>query len=604
MARKGDRGDLKNIKITDFNYQQGSRRFSETRHPPRLARSRNNLAAFSQYYDLCFVASRDKILVHTPISLEGRLLPPRSTIDVHSYNVGVPGYIDPAYPHSINQLIVADLGLEELVIVATDDGDVVAYMARSIRNEIYDRGRAYNTPCFRSTIKPFFLRSVGHSAWGIAVHQKARMIAVSANSYDIYVFALALGQVDSDSSDEESSHEDAVSEFQPPSDDVQPSPHDRSQTHALILSSHEANIPSIAFCNPYGENTEDVYLASTDIYGITYVWDVWKHRPFLHLTSSRGRTWGWGLLCIDPVFAQQVETTSELFGIEPKIESERGRIDITRALSNAPGYEDTHFSTRQRRKDQGPNEDLMDDSTTDEDESSVEINSDIDAPANEDGFEAFGIPSTEKPKGSAVVNPKLLTLEKVSDPPTQSTFYVFHTMKRDVRLLQFVHRRHPPNLLESEYRVGWQPKEIICEYLLDQHFHRYDRPLKRLQRLNMVHQVPELNLIIAGDQIGRVALLTLTRRKAKKGTDKLDEVGFRVEAFLPSSAQEDAGFRPRMDLLGVAVGPVQGHERQREDLLDAATGIRLKRQRPVRSRAYRVMLYYLDHSVLSYEITR
>lgn len=617
MARKGD---LKAIKITQCRYQQGHERISESQPPPRLAPFQNNLVAFSQYYDLCFVASQDRILVHSPISLELRLLPPRSIIHLASSNSGLAGYIDPRQPHSINQLAVADLGLEELVIAVTDDGDVVAYTTRSIRNEIHDRGLAYNTPCFRSTVRPYFLRNVGNSAWGIAVHQEARMIAVSSNSHKIHVFAFALGHFSSDSSDEDSDRQEtASSELQPSCDGTEwehswdaPRPSDRSRNQELILVSHETNIPNLAFYNPYDRRIQDVFLASTDIHGSTYIWNVWKHIPLLQLMPSRGRIWGWGLLCIDPVFAQQAETTSELFGTEQDIDLKPPSVDITHALSHVPGYEDVHFSTRERRKNHAASDDLMDESTTDDDE---DVGNDVDdlddgddaetgssnddSPGDEEDSPAIRGPSFNESKASAAANRKPRASTKASEPLKHFMFCVIHTTRRDVRLLQFLHKIPPVDTM-----VNWLPKEIICEYILDQHLHPYDRYLRNLQRLNMVHQVPELSLVIVGDQMGRVALLTITRRKAENGVDKLDDFGFRVEAFLPFGSQEDAGHRPKKNLLGVAVGPVQGHERQREDLFDAATGARLNRRRVTQSRPYRVMLYYSDHTVLNYEITR
>ncbi|KAL8672630.1 MAG: hypothetical protein Q9168_002906 [Polycauliona sp. 1 TL-2023] len=594
--------DLKSLKISQCPYQEGARRFHEPRPAPDsspydLSPFRNNLVAFSQYYNLCFVAAQDHILVHSPMSLRGRLLGPRSYFPVHRSGANLRGYIDPVHPHAINHLVVADLGHEELVIVATDDGDVVAYTTRSIRNDIHVRMRGYRAcRLFCTTVKPYYIRNCGASAWGLAVHGAARMIAVSCNSHDIYVIAFALGRSSSDTPDDEIDWEDISSHLQPSLDDEEPmrrepSPSDRSQDQWIVLSSHQANIPNIAFYNPYDPDVNNVFLASTDIHGSTIVWDVWKKAPFFQPGTPIDHTWGWGLLCIDPDFAQRVQTTSELIGVERGIDPDAPRIDITAALSNVPDYEDTYFATRERRdnpagSDASTAATITDDGVDDDDDEGQESfhsgdNTGIDSPASE----------------CSSVNISR-AFPKLMDPPRQSTFYVLHSTRRDVRLLQFVHKK-----TSIEAPMGWRSKEVLCQYLLDQHMRPVDRHMRRLQRLNIMHQVPELNLVIVGDQMGRVALLTMTGRRAASGQDG-HEFGFRVEAFLPFSWQEDGGKRPKTELLGVAVAPVQGHERQREDLFVAATGVPLRRWRKARTRAYRVMLYYLDHTVLSYEISR
>ena len=75
---------------------------------------------------------------------------------------------------------------------------------------------------------------------------------------------------------------------------------------------------------------------------------------------------------------------------------------------------------------------------------------------------------------------------------------------------------------------------------------------KHLERMNMIHQIPELGLVIIGTQIGRCAVCTLTRQQED------GEVGLRVDWVLPFDKQEQTGERPVMPLLGLAVGPIQG----------------------------------------------
>lgn len=82
------------------------------------------------------------------------------------------GYIDPWEPHAINSLTVGELGFEEVLVSAHDDGDVCVWYTRDLS-------------------KLAFRVSVGESAWGVALHKEQRLLAVSANNHLIQVFELA-----------------------------------------------------------------------------------------------------------------------------------------------------------------------------------------------------------------------------------------------------------------------------------------------------------------------------------------------------------------------------------------------------------------------------
>ncbi|KAL8767702.1 MAG: hypothetical protein Q9209_005882 [Squamulea sp. 1 TL-2023] len=606
MSRKRD---FKATEITECGYQSGAQRFSQTQPPPKVSPYRNNLVAFSQYYNLCFVASQESILIHTPIYLNQTLLPPRSIINLASSNSGLIGFIDHAHPHSINQLVVANLGIEELVIAVTDDGDVVAYTTRSIRDDINHHGSAYNIPCFHhNNIKPYFLRNVGMSTWGVAVHQEARMIAVSSNSTRIHVFAFALTlDLDHRSSALDDSDWVRVST----QDNLLRAGADRSRNLEIILTGHETNIPSVAFYNSYDRAIEDIFLVSTDIDGATYVWDVWKQKPVTRLISPKARSRGWGLACIDPFFLRRTISTEELFGLTRGAVTKGSSIEITHALPLVPGYESSHFTSRHRMKNHVAIDDLMDVVTNNEgedlDDYVHDLNDDEGEGSEPEEYDdsnegevhtANGDHRIDESTASAAASSVARASVGVPDAAGRLTFCVLQTTQHDARLVHML-RSSAPTQAKGPRPV----KEILCRSILDQRLHPHDQYLARLQRLNMVHHVPELCIVVIGDQMGRVALLAMTRRQESTvGLGNLDDVGFRVEAFLPYKSQEDAGQRPKTELLGVAVGPVQGHEQQREDLLD--TGALHRRRLVLRSRAYRVMLYYRDHTVLSYEIKR
>ena len=138
-------------------------------------------------------------------------------------------------------------------------------------------------------------------------------------------------------------------------------------------------------------------------------------------------------------------------------------------------------------------------------------------------------------------------------------------------------------------------RAVLCSNALQQKLPPGIQHLRRIERLNMIHQIPELGVVVIGNQIGRVGLLTLTTwRPTEKGRRKLSRVpdvkvhaGFKISAILPRQSQEGRNMRPETPLLGMAVSPIQGH---------GTTNAGLRR--------YRLLMTYYDHTILSYEILR
>ena len=120
----------------------------------------------------------------------------------------------------------------------------------------------------------------------------------------------------------------------------------------------------------------------------------------------------------------------------------------------------------------------------------------------------------------------------------------------------------------------------------------------------MLLQIPELGVVALATQAGRVALLTMTVMK-QRSKSKEEKAGFRVDWLLPLKSQEDKGMRPESPLLGMAVGPVQGMEMVPESRDEPREdGGREAWRAAGGSRRYRLMMFYYDHTVLSYEIWR
>lgn len=165
---------------------------------PQISRWRLNVTALSQVYNLYFVAYKNQIHVSRTRSCVTNALPafpdlllkPRASS--MSYRVG--GGIDPDFPHQVNHLIVGDLGAEEIVLLAFDDGDVIAYYTKSIEDALVQREREEGSRTMKP-VEPFFHENVGKSAWGLAIHKKSRLIAVGTNNHNVAVFIFALAGI-------------------------------------------------------------------------------------------------------------------------------------------------------------------------------------------------------------------------------------------------------------------------------------------------------------------------------------------------------------------------------------------------------------------------
>ena len=222
---------------------------------------RCELTGLSKVYNLYFVADVDTIRVYQPSfpdqSLSDEVLVLHPPVSVP----GLRGYIDPHCPHSITRLHVDYLGREEIILVTCDDGDVIGYRVQEIQQAIEDRrpsGAKSNTDK-SSQVRVFLHRNVGKSAWGLAVHREARLIAISANTRRITVIAYALvGTTDSS----ETSNLD---------DDGTPDYPTRRQRDHVITCSAQSNIPSVSFDNS-GRDPSGRWMFSSCIDGRSLLW--------------------------------------------------------------------------------------------------------------------------------------------------------------------------------------------------------------------------------------------------------------------------------------------------------------------------------------------
>ena len=260
---------------------------------PQLLTWKNNLTSLSRVYNLYFIASVDKILVFEPEFPSQELGLPKMTIRPPLSSPDLPGHHSVDYPHAINQLLVDRLGDLEIVVIACDDGDVIAYLVKDIQHAI-DCGvrkirRSGQCDDGNNHLRPILHDNVGKSAWGLAVHRKARMLAVSANTKDITIYSFALTDEQGRSSP---SCEEGNGGFNGTKESITGPVflYDRAISRRMILrtDSVASNIPNISFCNT-SEDPHGRFLASTNIVGVTTLWDL-QHKCSVEELVTRTRS--------------------------------------------------------------------------------------------------------------------------------------------------------------------------------------------------------------------------------------------------------------------------------------------------------------------------
>lgn len=163
-------------------------------------------------------------------------------------------------------------------------------------------------------------------------------------------------------------------------------------------------------------------------------------------------------------------------------------------------------------------------------------------------------------------------------------FNILITCEKDIKLLSNISQDAISN-------------SCMCENAVSQTMPPGLPQLKHIERLNMVHQIPELGVVAIANQAGRVALLTMTFYQPQR------QPSFKIEAILPYESQEKKDVRPEYQLVGMAISPVQGQQaRAPYEELFAPFSPPLHKERG--TRRWRLMMTYMDHTILSYEISR
>lgn len=265
--------------------------------------------ALSQEHNLYFLAFGPDIHVHRPQFPTQALSPhPLLILPSQPSRPGLSGYLDPRTPHSTNNLLVQRLGADEVIATVRDDGDVEVVLVRHVLQALARRaegGDGEKMGVRAEEIRPIFQSNVGISAWGLAIHTEARILAVSSNAHEVRVFKFGLFQGDDAGSALDVGAADATG--------ASSSNTRHTDVTQRVLNGH-SNIPAIAFCNT-SDDPEARWLLTTDISGYSRAMDLhvasdadciqqrWRFaHSFFDLSVSReyDRTnAGWGIMFLD-----------------------------------------------------------------------------------------------------------------------------------------------------------------------------------------------------------------------------------------------------------------------------------------------------------------
>ncbi|KAG4438132.1 hypothetical protein IFR05_006379 [Cadophora sp. M221] len=334
------------VNVGNFHVQKGIPRALEykDRNRPRIAYWRNNLTVLSHDFDLYFAAYGDKIHVLRPLDLHQTLpTTPDLVLDLPRSPLGtnIRGYINQIHPHDVNNMKVGKLGEFEILLIACDDGDLLAYYTRLLERNV----NAADSSCSDAStthIQPFFHENVGISAWGLAIHQVSRLIAVGTNNSDVHVFQPALAvRYDAETGgryNQEGTSSDwpercftaTTSSFTPVSKldfgSAALGDFERKDCRLVLeLGPSGSNIPSIDFVSD--ENGEASVVLATDVNGKlwslslsrneTLEWpEIHQNPSHLPLFDDEFEPRGWGVLCIPISCFMLVKSPQEALGVK------------------------------------------------------------------------------------------------------------------------------------------------------------------------------------------------------------------------------------------------------------------------------------------------
>lgn len=604
--------------------------------PPPAARWRNNLTALSQREHLFFIAANHLIYVYQPECPYRKLgRGPALIITPDLANPAARGYISHGAGgnegHCINHVMVGDLGSQEILLLAIDSGNIVAYHISSIISVIQ---RSQNNPTTAPTsdtfgLRSFFSRWVYQSAWGLDIHKEGRMIAVSTNVPNefqvgqnddddyakIVVFAFAL--VETEANSDGDVMELSYDEWQTWKATGHTSPPKRDQSYIISLTGfrgHDYNIPNIQFVKDM-DQSGGIWLMSTDIDGSMKMWQIWMAncvrswdfnsnetivRPWLHRDFP-----GWNVATLDPSIFRYAATKEEFTGkpAGKKLAPYYGFVgkgdsfDLSSTIARVPGN-NIHHPLHADRHDQ-PYSTLQ-----------HQINHKFVSPISNQPLQS----SIESPKAERPLSPSIsreMTGIRSPEQPPQYTGIIEYDADsppvdieagtdaeiegppelppepiRSPRRLRRVATTLDPSISVPDFailhcsnthiRLLGSPRQetphILCHNILRQHMP--ENRITTRRGFEFLH-MERLNMFHKLEHLGVVLIATQTGRVAICALTKRSDglLGIRVDTIIPTSTQEHQGHRPVLcPLIGLAVAPVHTHPDEDSEPSDFSDG--------------------------------
>ncbi|KAG9257815.1 uncharacterized protein F5Z01DRAFT_670476 [Emericellopsis atlantica] len=310
---------------------------------PDCQAHRNNLTALSSVYNLYFAAYQNHVFVYRPMLTAAPNLSKHPQVKIRfeptKQGLDVGGAIDTVFRgQSLNHIIVGLLGHDEILLGCADNGDVTAYYTQDIAAHAYGESQSERS---RRPLRPCFRSNVNKSAWGLAIHTKSRLIAVSTNRAEVTVLAPAL-------------HSNTAREA------ACTTPEDRVRARCrdwriiVALPAQTSNLPNVTFMDDEHGNAEKI--CAIDINGAVFVADIWRaNRGVLRIRPADGylrqseeemgqSSRGWGVLALHRKHFMTVKTIQELTGLAlnsiclsyPGSAAQFRRANIATALQNIP----------------------------------------------------------------------------------------------------------------------------------------------------------------------------------------------------------------------------------------------------------------------------
>ncbi|KAK0932776.1 hypothetical protein LTR29_015628 [Friedmanniomyces endolithicus] len=643
--------------VQGFERRFGKRRRHEHEDVPPISEWRCNLTGLSQEHNLYFVAYGREIYVYVPqFPTQAITEKPVLIVPSQPTKSGLSGSLDFREPHTINNLIVQYLGNDEVVATVRDDGDVDALLVRHVLHAIERRAEAGNgLGVVANELRPVFQSNVGISAWGLAIHQGARILATSSNAHEVRVFKFGLLYED------DRSPVDASDE----SPDTEGSNSRMMDVTQRVLNGN-ANIPCIAFCNT-GDDPEARWLLTTDVSGYCRVMDLHcqsddsptaqKFRFGKPAFTRYGGTFdqhnaGWTIMFLDRRSFQPARSFHDAVGIAesdrlPGMNGNNRAWDLSDTVDTVPNSSPVFTRSRpQARRDSGserrrqtagevrgstePLQTLMnEDEETGiqrQGDASESISQELVAHVTEESMddELMSTESEYDVDGGDdnSIDDEVALVEDDVDPDDEGTEdSVSYTAMYGGRRIfgnqpYFYHQNGicddlPCPILHASVKNvyllqpskqklhagAFSPPVVGLANPLRQAVPQFSY-LNMFDRLNMSAHIPALGVVVLASQKGRAVVLALTKLKAGPATR------------YPSEMRENLGppktnYAMRVKCIlpfahqeaenGRPYAPLHGIA---VGPIQGTEGLRDERKR------WRLMMMYQDHSVFSYEIKR